>query len=533
MRCNAFLYLVLAAWFTLGFPSAVAQPGWVLSHQKISDTEGGFTGVLDLSDQFGNSVAMLGDLNGDGISDLAVGAFGDDDGSFGRGAVWILFLNSDGTVRSHQKISDTAGGFSGELVNQDRFGSSLVALGDLDGDGITDLAVGAFGDDDGGDERGAVWVLFLNSDGTVKSHQKISDTEGGFTGVLDDVDKFGYSVALLGDLDGDGVSDLAVGAPEDDDGDPPPISHSGAVWILFMNCDGTVKSHQKISNTEGGFAGVLVGDYFGYSVASLGDLDRDGISDLAVGAPDDDDGGTDRGAVWVLFLNRDGTVKSHERISDTEGGFAGVLDNFDYFGNSVANLGDLDGDRISDLAVGAFLDDDGGADRGAVWILLLNSNGTVKGHQKISDTEGGFAGVLENSDLLATSLAALGDLDGDGISDLAVGAQFDDDGGAGTGAVWVLFLDGVPSTPADPADLDGDGDVNGIDLAQLLAAWGRCPASPPSCPADLDGSGIVNGIDLALLLAAWGSTASDAVLTLSVARQGRLDCRGNRNRFTA
>ena len=68
------------------------------------------------------------------------------------------------------------------------------------------------------------------------------------------------------------------------------------------------------------------------------------------------------------------------------------------------------------------------------------------------------------------------------------------------GAVWILSLDGVPSTPAD---LNGDGDVNGIDLAQLLAAWGPCPRIEP-CPADLNGDGNVNGFDLALLLAAWG-----------------------------
>ena len=139
-----------------------AQPGTVLSHQKISDTAGGFTGILDDDDQFGRSVAGLGDLDGDGIQDIAVGAFRDDDGGPVRGAVWVLFLNADGTVKSHQKISDTAGGFTGTLDDFDRFGGSVALLGDLDGDGIQDIAVGASGDDDGGPGRGAVWVLFLD-----------------------------------------------------------------------------------------------------------------------------------------------------------------------------------------------------------------------------------------------------------------------------------------------------------------------------------------------------------------------------------
>ncbi|MCH8153535.1 MAG: FG-GAP repeat protein [Planctomycetes bacterium] len=415
-----------------------AAPGELLSHQKISFTEGGFTGTLDNSDEFGGSVAALGDLDGDGVGDLAVGAHFDDDGGGARGAVWVLFLNSNGTVKSHQKISDTEGGFTGILDDLDQFGWSVAALGDLDSHGMSDLAVGAGGDDDGGTNRGAVWVLFLNTDGTVKSHQKISETQGGFTGALDDGDRFGARVTSLGDLDGDDVADLAVGAPFDDDGG----QNRGAVWILFLNSDGTVKSHQKISTTQGGGPRLDNGDRFG-SVAALGDLDGDGVGDLGVGAFFDDDGGGNRGAVWILFLNANGTVKSHQKISDTEGGFTGTLNDGDQFGVSVASLGDLNGGGTNDLAVGAIWDDDGGNNRGAVWVLFLNPDGTVKSHQKISSTEGGFTGTLDDGDWFGISAGSLGDLDGDGVSDLAVGALLDDDGGTNRGAVWILFLDGI------------------------------------------------------------------------------------------
>ena len=482
---------------------AHAQPGTVLTHQKVSDTEGGFTGILDENDNFGTGVAALGDLDGDGIGDLAVGAERDDDGGSAHGAVWILFLNTDGTVKSHQKISDTEGSFTGGLGSVDYFGASVAPLGDLDGDGVVDLAVGARGDDDGGFSHGAVWILFLNTDGTVKSHQKISDTEGSFTGTLDFGDSFGGATAQLGDLDGDGVVDLAVGAHSDDDGG----TNHGAVWILFLNTDGTVKAHQKISDTVGGFAAILrLEDLFGQSVASLGDLDGDGIVDLAVGASRDDDGGkslrANRGAVWILFLNTDGTVKAHQKISDTVGGFTGILDDGDFFGYSVASLGDLDGDAIGDLAVGAYRDDDGGTNRGAVWILFLNTDGTVKAHQKISDTVGGFTGILDDGDFFGYSVASLGDLDGDAIGDLAVGAKDDDDGGKppGTdrGAVWILSLDGAP---ACPWDCDGgestDGTVGITDFLLLLAQWG----GPGSC--DFDGGGV--GItDFLALLGNWG-----------------------------
>ncbi|MCH7703122.1 MAG: FG-GAP repeat protein [Planctomycetes bacterium] len=480
----------------LGFGGrALAQPGWVLSHQKISDTEGGFAGVLDDSDDFGKSLACLGDLDGDGVGDLAVGAWWDDDGGTGRGAVWLLFLDTDGTVKSHQKISDTQGGFTGELGEGDGFGSSVASLGDLDGDGVGDLAVGAQWDDAGGPARGAVWVLFLNSNGTVKSHQKINGADILFG--LHDNDNFGVSVASLGDLDGDRVGDLAVGARTDDDGG----TDRGAVWVLFLNTDGTVKAHQKISDTEGGFTGNLNnGDLFGTSVASLGDLDGDGVGDLAVGAPLDRV--WDRGAVWVLFLNTDGTVRAHQKISDTEGGFTGTLDDFDWFGYSVGSLGDLDGDGVGDLAVGAVFDDDGGYHRGAEWLLFLNPDGTVKSHQKISDTDGGFGGILDDADWFGSSVASLGDLDGDGLSDLVVGASHDGDGGPFRGAVWVLFLDGGPCE----GDANGDGVVDPLDAGFVLARFG-CPVGTGDAgcdTADQNGDGSVDPLDVGFILARFG-----------------------------
>jgi hypothetical protein len=408
--------------------------GIVKGHQLVSDTAGYFTGTLDDNDHFGRSVANLGDLDGDGVADLAVGAFYDDDGGVDAGAVWILLLNNDGTVKSHQKISNTQGNFTGILRDGDAFGTSLANLDDVDGDGVIDLAVGAFHDDDGGYRRGAVWVLFLNRDGTVKGHRQISDTSGGFQGTLNNNDCFGASVANLGDLDGDGATDLAVGAYRDDDGG----LDCGAVWVLFLNGDGTVKGHRKISDPAGAFLDDV--DLFGISVANLGDFDRDGVTDLAVGAYFANDGGADRGSVWILFLNPDGTYKSRQKISDTRGNFAGGLSDTDAFGRSLVNLGDVDADGVIDLAVGAPGDDDGGPDRGAAWVLYLNPDGTVKNHQKISRTEGNFKGVLDQADLFTSSMADVGDLDGDGVKDLAVGAHLDDDGGTGRGAFWLLFL---------------------------------------------------------------------------------------------
>ncbi len=421
-----------------GAPRAQDAPGEVVGLQKISSTAGGFAGPLDDVDAFSRAVVPLGDLDGDGTCDLLVGALGDDDGGPDRGAAWILFLHPDGTVKAQAKISATAGGFTGALDAGDWFGFAGAALGDLDGDGVADVAVGAPRDDDGVPNGGAVWILFLDAAGGVASHAKISATSGGFAGPLASNDQFGTSLAALGDLDGDGVTDLAAGAVHDGDGG----ADQGAVWILFLKPDGTVKAQAKLSETQGGFTGPLDGgDQFAIGLALAGDLDGDGRPELAVGARGDDDGGPDRGAVWLLSLDPDGSVASQAKISSTAGGFTGPLADGDFFGVSLAAPGDLDGDGRLDLAVGANLSDAGGLDRGALYALFLDAGGAVLSHAKVGAGSGGFTGQLDLLDDFGIALAAPGDLDGDGVADLCAGALWDDDGGTDRGAVWVLFLE--------------------------------------------------------------------------------------------
>jgi len=470
----ATLLLLLFTWSL-----AHAAPGNVTADQKISDTAGSFTGTLDDNDFFGRSVASLGDLDGDDVNDIAVGAPDDDDGGGDRGAVWILFMNASGTVKSFQKISSTAGGFAGALDNGDEFGSSVASVGDLDGDGVVDLAVGAIADDDGGTDRGAVWIVFLNTNGSVKTSAKISDTTGGFGGSLSNSDNFGKSVGRVGDIDANGSIEVAVGAPGDDDGG----TDRGAVWILSLGTNGAVQSESKLSAASGTFGGLL-GDFdaFGTSVTGIGDTDGDGVPDLAAGAPGDDDGGSDRGAFYVVELNADGTAKLVQKVSDTAGNFLGTLDNADQFGSAVASVRDLDSDGVDDLAVGSPGDDDGGSNRGAVFMLLMNSNGTVKTHRKISSLLGGFTGPLANGDNFGVSAVSPRDLSGDGVADLVVGADRDDDGGPMRGAVWVLTLDGIPGAFCgdgylDPNEQCDDGNKDNGDCCSST-----CTLDPNGTP---------------------------------------------------
>lgn len=367
---------------------------------------------------YGNGVAGLGDLDGDGISE-AVGAqtLG---GIFAEGEFTIFFLNADGTEKSRTKTL----GF--QLATpptlESMFGESLGSPGDLDGDGIPELLAGARLYFNGTKTTGAVWTIFLNPDGTVKQSVHISEGAGGFQGALEDLDFFGVALAPLGDVDGDGVPDVAVGATGDDDGGP----EMGAVWILFLKPDGSVKAEQKISATAGGFTGALTRN-FGNDVAGLGDVDGNGVPDLAVGEQG-------AGAVWILLLNSDGTVLAHNKIAGGEGGFTGWLEQGHLFGLALAPAGDRDGNGVPDLVVGDHADSTGGPGRGAIWTLFLDPAGNVLGHDKVASGLGGLASSLVDFAEFGIAADAIGDLDGNGSIDLLVGAR-------GLDSMFVLFTE--------------------------------------------------------------------------------------------
>lgn len=407
---------------------------------KISDQQI----VLDNYDYFGSSVASY-DIDSDGVNDLLVGASYDD----GTGAVWEVYLDSEGNVRGKDKVQAS-------LSKGDFFGAD-ADITDIDMDGEEEYIVGAHGDDTDGRNIGAVWIM--------EGDQKTRITDSDFGGSLAIDDSFGSAVAGIGDLDRDGVPDLAVGAPQADDGG----FNRGVLWILFMEADMAVKSYYKISELTVLDDELDNSDFFGSSVSAIGDLDSDGVQDLAVGAYGDDDNGRESGAVYVLFMRSDGTVKRYEKIGS-------IADEDSFFGRSVCSAGQ---DRI---AVGAFSADSIGPNRGEVWLLTLDSDGSPIGEEKVAidlddDDHFGVAVSLADSEILA------------------VGAYGDDDGGNNRGAVYL-----IPTDEAEKAVLTKRDTVSSserVSLWQPREAGSEIEAKPEK-PVEEEYEGSVDDSDLSL-----------------------------------
>lgn len=447
--------------------------------------------------RFGTPEA-IGDINGDGTIDLAVGAYADSTAGESVGAVWILFMEPSGEVAAARRITSGEAGFGGGLLPGGNFGFRVAGLGDLNGDNVPDIAVSAHRSDRVHDTAGEVWILFLAADGSVQDWQVVTEGFGGLTANLRAEDQFGVDVAGLGDLDGDGVGDMAVGMWRRDG----LAEDDGGVLIVFLRPDGQVKTYQEISAVAG-WPGAPVGGHsgFGVSVDRIGDVNGDGVADIAVGSIEVRQ---DRGKVWVLMLQPDGVVIDAASIVPGQGAVPAVEPGA-RFGSSVAGLGDIDGDGTLELGVGAF----GAADfAGAVWVLGVDDTGAAVDSVEI-DVKG-----VDADDLFGHTISGVGDLDGDGAIELAIGSPGDDTRGEGTGSTYLVRFSaqaGVDSSatpdaapPADPVpEPDPGADAApepepGADAAPEPVDENEEPA--PQRPrirpnGDLDGDGIPNRVE--------------------------------------
>jgi hypothetical protein len=426
----------------------------------------GVQGAAEAGDRFGAAL-VTGDFNGDGYDDLAVGVPGEDVGAVrSAGAVNVFYgsagfgLTSDGDDLWHQDASGVLDAAEGG----DAFGESL-AVGDFNGDGYDDLAIGVPGENVGGVvDAGAVSVLPGGVGGLTSAGDQFWHQDKA--GVLDSAesdDRFGSSLAA-GDFNGDGRDDLAIGVPDEDvdgrydwrggpcqdrfgiycpDGWPDSVvwSDAGAVNVLRGSAtmltatgDQFLQQHRLSSIDD-----FLEGNAYGFALAA-GDFENDGMDDLAIGVPGEQVG--DAGSAGVVYVKsgsadmlQDGQFWNQDRT-----GVLGEADSHDNFGAALAT-GDFDGDGYDELVIGAPGEDVGTAyNAGGVNVLYGSAAGlTGSGDQLFKQSNPGLLDQSEDDDVFGAALVA-GDFNGDGFDDLAVNAPGEDLGAVtDAGAVDVLF----------------------------------------------------------------------------------------------
>lgn len=418
------IFITLKIMTIIAFYGCGQNNGTVQKQSKIT-----FQNVV-----FGRDVCGIGDLNKDGINDVAIGAPEDFNNE-----VYILFLDSTGTIKDHTIIASNQSGFDVNIGAEDDFGNSIANVGDLNNDGTTDIAVGTPFGNYGGFDKGGVWVLFLNPDGTVKDYQQISDISGNFNTSLKQEDRFGEAV---GSKSNNSLPNkqLLVGTPERNNG-------NGSFFILSLSDSGTVTNEKELSNNSINFS--ITSYDLGSSVEGIGDINKDGYPDVMVGDLFMKVNNEFKGGIWILFLNENENIKGYQKITEDHGNFNDTLLQNSWLGNSTTLLNDINGDNIQDIAVGAY--GDGYPNdtmlntlTGKTWILFLDSNGTVKNSQVIGNGFGNFQDTLKTGDRFGRGVANIGDLNGDSVPELGVGAP--GHGGDQKGSVFILFLNGVPQS---------------------------------------------------------------------------------------
>jgi hypothetical protein len=497
---------------------------------ELSELDGTNGFAMDgesVGDRLGHSVSAAGDVNGDGFGDIIVGAArADANGISEAGRSYLVFGTNSG-LPDPLDLS-TLNGLNGTFLNgesvRDFSGVYVSAAGDVNGDGIDDLILGATGADPKGNSNAGRSYVVFGSEFGLPNPINLSTLDGIHGFVLNGEaagDRSGVSVSTAGDVNGDGIGDLIIGAP---DAEPNGKSFAGRSYVIFGSMSNS-PDPINLSTLDGtnGFVlnGEAAGDRSGVSVSGAGDINGDGISDVIIGADDaDPEGVTGAGRSYVVFGSKSGWASSFE-LSNVDGLNGIVLDGEvlqDFFGSSVSAAGDVNGDGIGDLVVGARGADTNGGFSGRSYVVF-GSRTSFPSPFDLSTLNGVNGFVLngeESSDYSGVSVSAAGDINGDGIDDLIVGArEANPDGTSNAGRSYVIF--GRAARDLVVTKTNGQGFVD----TGMLTTWFIGVRNPTG--AANYGARLEDLVPAGVTGATWTCSAFDGAVCANASGSGGID----------
>ncbi len=393
---------------------------------------------------FGNSVSTAGDVNGDGYSDVIIGAYHFSNQQSNEGRVFIYHGSASGLSPSSNLTIES---------NQTDayFGESVSTAGDVNGDGYSDVLVGSPNFDNGQTNEGRAFVYSGSSTG-------LSGTASWTTESNQIGSEYGSSVSSAGDVNGDGYSDVIIGAPLYDQS----FTDAGRAYLYRGSSTGLLTSSSWV-----GTSGQL-NSHFGNSVSCAGNVNGDGFSDIIVGASSFSNGQSFEGKAFLYYgsdqmtSTADWTAESNIQLAN--------------FGVSVSSAGDVNGDGYSDVIVGATGYDNGQVNEGKVYIY----NGSPAG---LSSVENWTSEANQDYADFGSSVSSAGDVNGDGFSDVIVGASAYDNGQTDEGTAFVyyggFFASSISSNPRQfkPGSVNvvSSGMITGTDGGVKLQLFAKSP----------------------------------------------------------
>ncbi|MBK9226691.1 MAG: FG-GAP repeat protein [Ignavibacteria bacterium] len=389
---------------------------------------------------FGWSVSTAGDVNGDGYSDIIVGAPYYSNGHTSEGRTYFFYGTASGlpATANFTVESNSSTGLCG---------FSVSTAGDINGDGYSDVIIGGDALSNGQTNEGKVWVYHGSSVG-ISTATANWTAESNQTGAF-----FGHSVSTAGDVNGDGYSDILVGALNFDNGQ----TNEGKVFLWYGSSVGLVAGGGIPSNANWSYESNVANDQVGACVSTAGDVNGDGYADVIFYA----------GRVPFGLYNLDYAAAFY-------GGSTGLpltpnwkqTDSviYSYFGSQVSTAGDINGDGISDVIIGSFnysVPNPGDQYEGAAFVYNGSPNG-------LSSTAANWtADGNQASGAFGRSVSSAGDVNGDGYSDVIVGAYLFDNGEINEGRAFVYHgsANGLSLTANWTAEINQTGAGFGVSVS--------------------------------------------------------------------